>query len=1060
MSGPDLNQSLSEPQPVPAWRIPQPIARYWSLTAGAGLALTAFAAQLIGAPDLVDAVGYMLAVLVAQGGPRQWQRNAVASLCIVLIAVAYLIEPGEVGALEYSREHALLALAIAALSASELRSALRAKAQLAARDAEIAAARKRGLDQITLATRGAGMSVWEWNLKKDSIQAAEGSRFHDRLAGRQGLNSGQYIRNLVHPEDRKTFYAAHEAAIRRPPGGDDRYQHRYRGVMPDGSIKHFQFHALVLRDASGVPVTILGINWDATAEVQATLEIQRQAEKLHEVERRLERASLSSLAGHWEVDLVGEKVWLSSSFYSLLGYAAGELDTTPAGWRALLHPDDVSANESARRAHLIDGKSYEVEYRVRKKSGEWLWVRSRGAAERDETGRAVLFSGSLHDITESRAACDALMRATQAAEDANRSKSSFVATMSHEIRTPMNGIIGMTQLLLDTKLDRIQREYAETVRTSADSLLSILNDVLDFSKIEAGKLDIECVDLNLRDSVEEIGSIMAFQAAAKNLELIVNVHPDVPDRVRGDAQRIRQCLLNLVGNAIKFTRLGEVVVDVSVLGHRSDRALVHFEVRDTGAGMPAETLAKLFQPFTQADSSTTRKFGGTGLGLSIVRRLVELMGGQTGVQSELGKGSIFWFTLPLEPVNEASAASAPISTSGGRVLVVDDNQTSRRLIVQQLQRRGYEVDACESARQALALFDAAPRRFDAVLLDYQMPEMDGVTLGERILASSSAGCVRAVLLTAIDYADVQGLAEKGFAGYLVKPIKARELVDCLERVLAHSAADWHMQSQPIVTRGRLTTEQPQSRYAGRVLLVDDNAINQRVAQRFLERLGCTVDLAADGLQAVEAHARNRYDIVLMDMQMPVMDGLEATRRIRAEEKSGRRTPIIALTASALTTQLEACLTAGMDHYLTKPLEIARLQEVLDRYMTRASAQSHADPADDARATDAVKARLAQLAEGDRQFAEELIESFAASSGQLLEAIRSAAEANDMLAAAAGLHQLKGACANMRLEPLAELSASLEAEAGRGASRSWTADLSSLEAAVESANEALRVAVRQ
>ncbi|MGH8188260.1 MAG: response regulator, partial [Steroidobacteraceae bacterium] len=354
----------------------------------------------------------------------------------------------------------------------------------------------------------------------------------------------------------------------------------------------------------------------------------------------------------------------------------------------------------------------------------------------------------------------------------------------------------------------------------------------------------------------------------------------------------------------------------------------------------------------------------------------------------------FWFTLPLEPVGDASAASTPRSAAGRRVLLVDDNDTSRRVIAQQLQARGYEVDTCGGASQALALLDTAARPFDVVLLDYQMHEMDGVTLGERILSSPSAGGARVVLLTSIDYTDMKRLAEKGFAGYLVKPIKARELVDCLERVLAHSAADWHVQSQPIITRGGLVATEQKGRYGGKVLLVEDNTINQRVAQRFLERLGCDVALAADGQQAVEACSRDMYDIVLMDMQMPVMDGLEATRSIRAQEPVGRRTPIIALTANVLMTQLERCLEAGMDDYLTKPFDIARLQDVLDRFVAGRPAQSpvpRANRPGRSCGARAVETRLAQLSEGDAQFVAELIESFAASSSESLRAIRAAAD---------------------------------------------------------------------
>src|SRR5690606_6573854 len=375
--------------------------------------------------------------------------------------------------------------------------------------------------------------------------------------------------------------------------------------------------------------------------------------------------------------LTGE-MWHSPRFMQMLGYDA-EAAPPSSGLESLVHPDDQARLAKAMIEHLQHQVPYDIEYRLRKRDGEWLWVRSRAAAEGGEDGKPLWLAGSIHDITAERAAREALLRATKEAEDASRAKSTFLATMSHEIRTPMNGIIGMTGLLLGTGLDRVQRDYAETIRASADSLLTILNDILDFSKIEAGKLDIENLEMDIRANVDDVGSLMAFQAAAKGLELIVNVRPEVPDRVMGDPQRIRQCLLNLVGNAIKFTQQGEVVIEVCGLGCHQGRTLVHFEVRDTGMGIEKEALDRLFQPFTQADSSTTRRFGGTGLGLSIVRKLVEMMGGQVGAQSEPGKGSTFWFTLPLEatiPTAEDTEPQTPLR--GRRVLLVDDNETNRR----------------------------------------------------------------------------------------------------------------------------------------------------------------------------------------------------------------------------------------------------------------------------------------------------------------------------------------------------------------------------------------------
>jgi len=565
----------------------------------------------------------------------------------------------------------------------------------------------------------------------------------------------------------------------------------------------------------------------------------------------------------------------------------------------------------------------------------------RGRPQLAPDGSVHRMSGSMQDVTESRAARDALIEASKAAQAASRSKSAFIANVSHEIRTPMNGIIGMTSLLLDTQLDRPQREYADTIRASADALLTVINDILDFSKIEAGKLDIDAVAMDLPGNVEDVGATLAFQAAAKGLELVINVHPDVPAQVVGDPQRIRQCLINLIGNAIKFTRVGEIAVEVCSRGLRDGVPQVRFEVRDTGIGIAPDAIESLFQPFVQADVSTTRNFGGTGLGLSIVRRLVELMGGEAGVQSALGRGSVFWFELPM-PLQERPAAVAIPSglqtdarSAVRRVLVVDDNETNRRVLATRLSHASYDVALASSGREALVtmrLALAAGRGFDLVLSDFQMPDMDGAMLGEQINIDPALSNTRVVLLTSVDrQGDLARFASLGFAGYLSKPIRGRELLACLDKVFEHDAQEWHAQTHPIVTANSLPRNGATARYSGKVLLVEDNVVNQKVGQRFLERLGCEVVLAENGEDAVAAWTLDNFRLVLMDVQMPVMDGYTATRQIRDLERGRARTPIVALTANAMTGQLERCLQCGMDGLLTKPLEAARLEEVLDRF---------------------------------------------------------------------------------------------------------------------------------
>jgi two-component system sensor histidine kinase/response regulator len=1040
-----------------------------------GICALVFAADLVNVQDSIIGIGYVLAVILALSSNRHWHVSVIGFVSAVCLLVSPILSSYHGGWWAYLESHAVAVFAIfvtAFFGAANMRKtqaenealaeALRsrnetAELRAALERAEAAEANNRRMvERMRMANESAGLSVWEWSIAQDLLVIDAGGPMIERCGGVRELKGSEYSRKFVHPDEQQTWQEMFRQTIR-----SDRniLAQRYRVVDAEGSVRHIQTHASILRDSKGYAISVLGIDWDVTEEALAKDEISRQATEIKEAQERFQRAVSGTQDALFEFNLQTGEIWHSPQFRKMLGYDGTERSDEGRP-EAFVHSDDGAIVGKAMSDHLQRGVPYDIEYRLRKKDGDWLWVRSRASAERDSDNLPMWLAGSIHDISHERAARVAMERAAAEAEEASRAKSSFLATMSHEIRTPMNGIIGMTGLLLDTGLDRVQRDYAETIRASADSLLTILNDILDFSKIEAGKLDIENIELDLRSNVDDVGSIMAFQAAAKSLELVVNVRPEVPERVLGDPQRIRQCLLNLVGNAIKFTQTGEVVLEVCLLGRQNGRALLHFEVRDTGIGIPRDSLDKLFQPFIQADSSTTRRFGGTGLGLSIVRKLVEMMGGQTGAQSEVGKGSTFWFTLPVEePASMSDFEPAqPAIHQGRRILLVDDNDTNRRVLSSQMVHAGYEVVTASHAHEALVILRSGRGAFDAVVLDYQMPDMDGSMLGEQIMNARDIPPTRLMLLTSLDRSgDMQKFADIGFSAYLTKPVRTRELLDCLNRALSRGAEDWHMRSQPIITRGTLVANEVKRMYSGRVLLVEDNAINQRVARRFLERLGCEVHVVGDGKQAVDAFEHNKYGFILMDMQMPVMDGLEATQRIRQFEGDGHRTPIVALTANAMMGTLEKCLEAGMDDYLTKPLDISRLQDVLDRFMGAVS--SDMEPtviASMSRDLDeSLKARLQEIAGDDEEFATELVSAFVMSGEEAILELRAAAHRQDLDQLARAAHKLKGAAHNLHLDRLGLLTADVETRARAGGRNDWSEELKMISAEFERVSDQLR-----
>jgi CheY-like chemotaxis protein/HPt (histidine-containing phosphotransfer) domain-containing protein len=658
----------------------------------------------------------------------------------------------------------------------------------------------------------------------------------------------------------------------------------------------------------------------------------------------------------------------------------------------------------------------------------------------------------------------------------------------------MNGVLGMTELLVNTRLSEKQHRFAETIRRSAEALLSVLNDILDFSKIEAGKLELEILDFDLRQEIEEVAELFAEHAHSKHLEFLCVIPPDTPKTVRGDPGRLRQVLTNLVGNALKFTDQGEIAVRVAVVDEDEATLCVRFEIQDTGAGIAPGALEHIFESFTQADGSATRKHGGTGLGLTISKQLVELMAGDIGVESEPGTGSTFWFTAHFgRPEAEAAYEAAhPSEIVGLRVLVVDDNATNRELLELELGAWGARVETTEDGPRGLELLRAAAQRgepYDVAILDLMMPEMDGFELARRIKADGGIAAVHLVMLTSVGLPqEVDELRRLGIEVYLSKPVRQSHLYDSLMTVMSapgddpqrHSTADADHPGGDV-------------RFQGRVLLVEDNRINQEVARDMIAMLGCRVDVANNGCEALGALARDDYDLVFMDCQMPEMDGYAATRAIREQEAAGNgngaHLPIVALTAHAMDGDREKCLAAGMDDYLTKPFQLDALIAMLGRWLPsspEASAPPRGNGAEtvarvdesaaeesslgtdgdgrptavtpkcasspiDAKTLDNLRALERQGAAG---IVEKAIRYYLEDAPKLMETLREALSSADSQAVANAAHSLKASSANLGALRLAKLSSDLEKAGRAGATEGAPALFAETQAEYERVSVAL------
>jgi len=734
----------------------------------------------------------------------------------------------------------------------------------------------------------------------------------------------------------------------------------------------------------------------------------------------------------WTKDLTGIITSWNSGAAAMFGYPPAD-----AVGRALNVGESTPQEEEARMQRLMAGEKFSYDARAMTRSGTAIDIQVAVAPLLDQANQWIGSISVARDVTQHKRSEEALRLAREAAESASHAKSSFLARMSHEIRTPMNGVLGMTELLLETGLTSAQRKYAETVQRSGQNLLGIINDLLDFSKIEAGKLELESVDMDLRRSLEDVVDLLAERAHVKGLELACSIPANLATHVKGDPLRLGQVLTNLVGNAIKFTEQGSVVIRVAGLEETAQSVTLRFEVSDTGAGISAAAQSHIFEEFAQADGSTTRKHGGSGLGLAISRQLVEMMGGNIYVESVLGAGSTFWFTSRFEKQETQDSRAAPMGMlTGVRALIVESSAINGGILHSQMSNWGMTNRVAATPAQAIDLLSQAAARnapFDIAIIDLGLPGMDALELARAIRARADIATLRLVMLTHRQ-ADMQNAREAGIDACLAKPVRQTVLYECLVNVMA-------CQPQEAVA-AREVSEPVNAAPAGsrgNILLVEDNLINQQVALGILQIQGYSVTVVNNGREALDAYAQGAFDLILMDCHMPEMDGFEATREIRGRERSsiGKRVPIIALTANAMAQDREECLSTGMDDHLSKPFSMQTMQDMLDRWMPQAASTKSAaaaelaarSPAKAAAALDRrVLDQLSTLLKPERLA--RAINFYLVESPKLIQKLKQAASANDAPEIVRSAHSLKSSSANLGASVLSRYCEDIEASARR------------------------------
>lgn len=953
-------------------------------------------------------------------------------------------------------------------------------------------------ERFELAVKGSNDGLWDWNICTGMVFYSP--RWMEQLGYEPDElpPTVETFDQLLHPADADRVWGDIESAHM---GVTKEYSSEFRMRHKDGGWRWILSRGVVVMDENGDAIRMAGCHTDVTPQ-------KRSAEALRQAEEKYRCIFENSTMGIFQTTPQGRYLSVNTALARIYGYESVEdLLASVTSIRRQVYvdperrPQFVEAVESA-------GEVADFESEIYRKDGSVIWISENARVVRDESGAVAYYEGTIQDITRrktaeagllkameeadaARAAAEQIRaaaerareeaeRAREDAERANRAKSQFLANMSHEIRTPLNGVIGMAELLLRRGgLNDQQLRYAQVIQSSANSLLSLINDVLDFSKIEAGKMELSTVETDVRTVVEDVAEMLAPRASGKGIEFLSQVSSVVPARLMADPDRLRQILVNLANNAIKFTEHGEVVVRVTCeqKPDREGRRTVRFSVTDTGVGIPADRMDRLFKSFSQVDASDTRKYGGTGLGLAIAKQLSELMGGTIGVESRVGEGSTFWFTARLAEVRSSHAtarhlhANTAARIKGARILAVDDNPVYREILKEQFAGWGLAVTLAGNGNEALDQLRQAAQTgkpFDVAVVDMVMPGMNGAELAKQVVADPVVSTTPLLMLTSLDNPfDPEQMRKAGFRAFLTKPVRQSQLFDAVVDALA---ADLPATGSESSTEQATVGSTQASPLKGlRVLLAEDNEINQEVACELLRGYGCEVEVANNGQRALLAVTQKRFDVVLMDCQMPELDGFEATRGIRQLERAGRqfcdagRLPIIALTANAIEGDRQRCLAAGMDGYVTKPVDPDLLEKALRQTVRRsapspdsravvepkptparapetdsaaphpsaalpstpAHSSSGAAPSMDSAELPVDLPSLMNRCRGKGPLVEKLLSKLAEQLPQQLDAIRRTVEQNDLSSLAKLAHAVKGSAANLSADPLKRAAAELE-----------------------------------